>query len=242
VAAIGMMVGFLGGLFGKGGSAVATPLLAAIGIPPIIAVASPLPAVIPSTLVAARTYARAGCVDRSIVVWASAFGLPATLIGAIATRWIAGGALVVGTEVLLLGLGLRFILVPGQPEERVAEVRALRLRIAAVATVVGLISGLLANGGGFLFAPLIVVVLHRSLKEALGTSAMLATVLAVPGTIVHAWLGHIDWTVTLVFALAAVPLAGVGARVAMKMRLRPLERVYGVALATLSVAFLALAA
>jgi hypothetical protein len=51
--------GFLGGLFGKGGSAIATPSAAAIGIPPYVAVASPLPATIPATLVAARTYWRA---------------------------------------------------------------------------------------------------------------------------------------------------------------------------------------
>ena len=56
IIAIGAGVGFLGGLFGKGGSAIATPLLAAIGVPPIVAVASPLPATIPSTLVAYRRY------------------------------------------------------------------------------------------------------------------------------------------------------------------------------------------
>ena len=40
VAVIGAFVGFLGGMFGKGGSAIATPLLALVGIPPIVAVAS----------------------------------------------------------------------------------------------------------------------------------------------------------------------------------------------------------
>ena len=60
IIGIGAVVGFLGGLFGKGGSAIATPLLAAVGIPPIIAVASPLPATIPGTLVAYRRYRRLG--------------------------------------------------------------------------------------------------------------------------------------------------------------------------------------
>ena len=39
-------------LFGKGGSAIATPLLSLMGYPGFIAVASPLPATIPGTLVA----------------------------------------------------------------------------------------------------------------------------------------------------------------------------------------------
>jgi uncharacterized membrane protein YfcA len=242
VALIGMAVGFLGGLFGKGGSAVATPLLAAIGVPPLIAVASPLPAVIPSSLVSARTYAKAGCVDRRLVLWCALAGVPATLAGAIATRWISGTALVLMTEVLLLGLGLRFLVRPSDDTNGAPSNRVSRWRVALVAVGVGFVAGLLANGGGFLFAPLFVVVLGRPLKQALGTSALLATLLAVPGTIVHAALGHIDWTITLVFALASVPLAQVGARVAIQMRARPLERVYGVALAAMSVAFLALAA
>ena len=50
ILAIGAGVGFLGGLFGKGGSAIATPMLAAVGVPPIVAVAAPLPAFAESAL------------------------------------------------------------------------------------------------------------------------------------------------------------------------------------------------
>jgi uncharacterized membrane protein YfcA len=39
--AIGILIGFLGGLFGKGGSAIATPLLSLIGYPGFIAVVIP---------------------------------------------------------------------------------------------------------------------------------------------------------------------------------------------------------
>ncbi len=60
IVLIGAVVGFLGGMFGKGGSAIATPLLAAVGVPAIVAVASPLPATVPGTLVAYRRYRRLG--------------------------------------------------------------------------------------------------------------------------------------------------------------------------------------
>ncbi len=238
VALIGLAVGFLSGLFGKGGSAVATPLLHAIGISAIAAVASPLPAAIPATFVSARAYGRAGHVERRLVTWGAAIGLPATVAGAIATRWISGDVLVLATELLLLGLGLRFLLAPGEPAGGAGPVRGFGWRAATVALGVGFISGLLANGGGFLFAPLFVVVLHRPLKDALGTSSALACALAIPGTIVHAALGHIDWTITLVFAMASVPFAALGARVALRAKIRPLERAYGVAIATFAVAFL----
>src|SRR6266545_5382684 len=75
IVLIGGGVGFLGGMFGKGGSAIATPLLAEIGVPPIVAVASPLPATIPSTLAAYRHYRNAGLRDPELVRWSIAFGV-----------------------------------------------------------------------------------------------------------------------------------------------------------------------
>jgi uncharacterized protein len=242
VAVVGLGVGFLGGLFGKGGSAVATPLLAAVGIPAIAAVASPLPAVIPATIVSARAYARSGHVDRSLLVPGALIGLPATLLGALTTRWVGGSTLVVATEVVLLALGVRFVLHPDEPHEAPRPVGHRVARVAVVAAAVGFLAGLLANAGGFLFAPLFVVVLRTSLKDAFGTSAALASVLAVPGTIAHAAMGHIDWAVTFVFALTSVPLAGVGARVAMRMRVQSLSRFYGAGLIALSATLLAVTA
>ena len=63
IAGIGALVGFLGGLFGKGGSAIATPMLDVAGVTPLAAVASPLPGTIPGTLVAAYAYWRQGLVE-----------------------------------------------------------------------------------------------------------------------------------------------------------------------------------
>jgi len=238
VLAIGAVVGFLGGLFGKGGSAIATPLLAAIGIPPYVAVASPLPATIPATLVAARTYWRANHVDWRLVRWTIAVGFPATLLGAYATRWVGGNVLVLATEVILAALGLRFLVRPGLPDEIVRDPDWMRTRMVAVAAAVGITAGLLANSGGFLFAPLFVVVLHRGIKDAFGSSLTIGAALAVPGAFVHATLGHIDWTVVVVFGAASIPLSYVGARVALRTHSVKLERLYGAVLATLGVTLL----
>jgi len=238
VVAIGAAVGFLGGLFGKGGAAVATPLLHAVGIPAFAAIASPLPAAIPSTLIAARTYWQAGFMDWRVVRWSIALGVPATVLGAYATRWIGGGALVIATEVILTGLGLRFLLHPGDPTEVHRDPRAFRTKMCAVAIVVGAVSGLLANSGGFLLAPLFITVLDRSLKNAFATSLLVGAALAVPGTIVHAALGHIDWQVVFAFGIASIPLSYLGARVALRTNTARLERIYGVALTALGVSFL----
>jgi uncharacterized membrane protein YfcA len=245
VAAIGLVIGFLGGLFGKGGSAIATPLLAAVGVPAIIAVAAPLPATIPSTLAAGSVYRKAGLIDWRIVRWSLAFGIPATVAGAIATRWIGGAALVTATDCLLVALGLRFLLARRNAHgDAAAGTGSTRERrdplwlLATVAIGVGLVSGLLANSGGFLLAPLYVAVLRLPIKAAFASSLAVAAVLALPSTIVHTALGHVDWAIVAVFASTSVPLSFLGARVALRSDAAKLERLYGAAISVLGAAFL----
>ena len=238
-AGIGLVIGFLGGMFGKGGSAIATPLLAAVGVPAIIAVAAPLPATIPSTLAASSVYWKARLIDWRVVRWSLAFGVPATVAGAIATRWIGGSILVTITDGILVVLGLRFLLARKTDEAHdVRPPRDSAALLASVATVVGLFSGLLANSGGFLLAPLYVAVLRLPIKASFASSLAVAAVLAVPGTIVHAALGHIDWALVAVFASTSVPLSFLGARVALRTDPARLERVYGAAISLLGIVFL----
>jgi uncharacterized membrane protein YfcA len=240
IIAIGAAVGFFGGMFGKGGSSIATPLLAAVGVPAIVAVASPLPAAIPGLIVAYLPYRRLGFVDRDLLRWTLIVGVPATVAGAYLSRFTSGDLLVLATEVIVAALGVRILVKPETNEVVDLDVSHRRLRIVAVALAVGLIGGLLANAGGFLLVPLFLAVLKVPIKTALACSLAAAAVLAVPGTLVHAALGHIDWTVTAVFAAASVPLSGIGARVALRTNAHRLERLYGVMLVAVGVALLAL--
>jgi uncharacterized membrane protein YfcA len=236
---IGAGVGFLSGAFGKGGAAISTPLLHALGVPAIVAIASPLPATIPSTLLASRGYARAGHVDRGVLRTGLIVGIPLTALGAFLTRWVAGEPLILATDAILLALGLRVLLVAHAAPQDVDEDGDEHLlvsprRTVGVVAVAALVSGLLGNSGGFLLAPLFMNVLHMPVRRALGTSLALAAALAVPGTIVHAWLGHIDWSLSLTFGLAAVPFATLGATVALRVRERSLSLAYGIGIALLS--------
>ncbi|HEY4332973.1 MAG TPA: sulfite exporter TauE/SafE family protein [Ilumatobacteraceae bacterium] len=238
-ACIGLAIGFLGGMFGKGGSAIATPLLHAIGVPAIVAVASPLPATIPSTLAASSVYWKQRLIDWRVTKWSVGFGVPATIIGSLATRWIGGGALVRVTDIVLICLGARFLFAKKPAEDaKPKPPRTSAPVLAGVATLVGLISGLLANSGGFLLAPLYVAVLRLPIKAAFASSLAVAAVLAVPSTIVHAALGHIDWVLVGVFASTSIPLSFLGARIAVRTDPARLERLYGAAIGVLGLVFL----
>jgi uncharacterized membrane protein YfcA len=243
---IGITVGFLGGLFGKGGSAVATPLLGLIGFPGFVAVAAPLPATVPGTLIASWAYWRSHLLDWQVVRWSIGVGVPATALGSYLTRYTGARPLLIATGFLVLGFGLSFLLMPREGTSTGVIARGdaphrpsyWRLRLVLVATGVGLISGLLANSGGFLLAPSYAQFLKQPVKKAFACSLAVSAVLALPGTIVHAYLGHISWGVTALIALGSVPCSYLGARVAIRTRASRLERLYGLALTALGTFFL----
>lgn len=243
---IGIIVGFLGGLFGKGGSAIATPLLSLIGLPGFIAVAAPLPATVPGTFIASFEYWKSNLIDWQIVRWSILIGVPSTVLGSYLTYFTGSSPLLIVTGLLVLGFGVSFLLSPKETASTMSEPetpislgkRSWMLRLALVATFAGLISGLLANSGGFLLAPSYARILHQPIKRAFACSLAVSVFLALPGTIVHALLGHIDWLVTLVLAIGSVPFSYLGAKVAIKSPPRNLERWYGVALTLLGAYFL----
>jgi len=243
---IGILIGFLGGLFGKGGSAIATPLLSLLGYSGFIAVASPLPATIPGTMIASAEYWESRLLDWEIVWWSIGVGIPATILGSLFTKFTGARPLLIVTGILVLGFGLSFLFSPrekgstGASPDQLAENRPdyWRLRLVLIATVVGIISGLLANAGGFLLAPAYSRFLKQPLKKSFACSLAVSAALAVPGTVVHAYLGHISWPVAGLVALGSVPFSYLGARIAIRTKASRLERVYGVVLTGLGAFFL----
>jgi len=227
-SAAGAAVGTLFGLFGVGGSSFATPLLSLLGVPAVVAVASPLPATIPAALAGAYAYGRERELDWSTAKWSIIGGLPATVVGALASGKVGGRALLVASGGVLATVGLRVLrpLSDAQVDAGTARRKHPGLVVAGAAGV-GLITGLLANGGGFLLVPLYVVGLGLAMRRAAGTSLIVIAALAVPTLITHWALGHIDWTVAASFAAGAVPAALIGSRLAHHLAGDSLRRGFG---------------
>jgi uncharacterized protein len=87
------------------------------------------------------------------------------------------------------------------------------------------------------WVPLVTTMLGMPLKRALGTSLVLIAIVAVPGTIVHAALGHIDWSIFAVLAIGVVPGARIGANIALGTRERTLRLMVGAFLLAVSFAY-----
>jgi uncharacterized protein len=243
-AAFGIVVGFvsgiLSGLFGVGGGIVMTPgIQVLLGAQPIVALATPLPVILPTALTGADTYRRAGQIDLRAAAWMAGPGVFGAIGGAALTDVVDTDLLLVVTAVLLAYQAVAIVrgarsTDDARPDEAPA---ADAPRLLLVGLLAGIVSGLLGIGGGTVMVPLLVGWLGMPLKRALGTSLLTIVALAVPGTVVHWLLGHIDWGIVVAVTVGAVPGAWVGARIALGTRERTLRLLVGSFLLVVSVTY-----
>lgn len=234
VTMIGAAVGFISGLFGKGGSAVTTPILNVfLAVPSYYALASPLPVTLPTTLSAAWAYRRHGMIHRRVVWITCLWGIPATVLGSWMSQWTGGHFLMELTAVFVGFLGIMMLWESNSlpPDGAVVSGRAADFKLAAIALSVGFLSGLLANTGGILYTPLFIWIVRLPPKQAMASSLLVAAILAIPGTVMHWYLGHIDWWLVAALSIGCIPCSYLGARLAIYLRTTTLVKIYGLSLA-----------
>jgi uncharacterized membrane protein YfcA len=226
----GAFAGLLAGLLGVGGGLVIVPalawLLAGQGVPGghlmHVAVGSSLAAIVPTALSSLLAHQRRGSVQ-----WPAVRSLlPGILAGALGGAWLArqvsspGLALLFGSFECLVAMQLFFGLKPAAHRGLPA---AAGMGIAGV--IIGAISALLGIGGGTLTTPYLLWN-GVDIRRAVGTSATCGLPIALAGAAGFAWSGRaamagqawstgfIYWPAVAGIAVASVPLAPLGARLA----------------------------
>ncbi len=251
--AIGFLSGVLSGAFGIGGGIVTTPAIRLLlGAPALIAVGTPLPVIFPSAVTGAITYARRGVADVRSGLWIGAAGALTTVVGAWLTTKVGGTVVLLATAVLVFYAAADMALqawrgprapAPFEPDVESASASALEPgdpsaqhapvgvgRLLAAGAVTGLYSGFLGLGGGFVLVPLLTRWMRFPIKRAIATSLVAVALIAVPGTITHALLGHIDWAIAGLLVIGVVPGALVGARLTLGARERSIRIAFSVLL------------
>lgn len=95
---------------------------------------------------------------------------------------------------------------------------------------------MLANGGGILVVPLLALI-GTSIKRAIGSSIAIVLLGSIPAILIHAYLGHIDWMLTLFLSIGAIPASYVGACITVKMDKDRLRILYGLFILVFSIYF-----
>jgi uncharacterized membrane protein YfcA len=187
-----------------------------------------LPVTVPTAIAGAYNYWRKGLIRKDIVLWAALGGLPGVFIGALGTKVISGQWLMIMTGVFVSFSGLQLI---RRKKEVGGDIFLPRryggVMMLLIGFVVGIFSGLLANGGGFLLIPVFILLLDLSPHEAVGTSLVCVALYAIPGTLVHWWLGHIDWPLVLGLSIGVIPASYLGSKLGLAVREQRIGTAFG---------------
>lgn len=222
--ASGVLVGFVLGLIGGGGSVLAVPLLVyLVGVPsPHVAIGTSAVAVAASALANLIGHARAGNVK-----W------PCALV--FATAGVAGAALgsTLGKEFdgqrLLLLFGVLMIVIAalmfwkrdrsGDVAVRLTRTSAPRLApfLLAYGAGVGMLSGFFGIGGGFLVVPGIIAATGMPLICAVGSSLVSVFAFGLTTAGNYALSGLIDWVLVAFFIGGGIVGGAVGRLAARRL-------------------------
>jgi uncharacterized membrane protein YfcA len=240
---MGAIIGLSSGMFGIGGALLATPLLKIfMGVPAILALATPLVAAVPSAVSGSIAYARTKLVRYDVAWRTLPVAMPLNLLGAYLTKYTPDLVLMVATGAVLLYVAWTFIRRGFRKVDPAGEPSIEEGRFGWQAYVgcgiAGFMSGFLAIGGGIALVPTFIKVLHLPTKQAVATSLLCVAALAVPGVIMHGILHHIDWHIALLLCITVIPMSYLGARIATKMKNSTLERVYGIAMMAFALYFI----
>lgn len=105
----------------------------------------------------------------------------------------------------------------------------------AIGLKAGLASGYVGVGGGFIMVPMFLSLLSLPMKKTSGTSLIAVTILAIPGVIEQAMLGHIDFVAGIAMAVGSIPGAVLGAQLMKRVPERALRIFFGVFLLIMAV-------
>jgi uncharacterized membrane protein YfcA len=239
---LGVVTGFLAGLFGIGGGAVMVPVLtvlfAAQGFSAEylvhLALGTSMATIIPTSIASLRTHHQHGA-----VLWPAVRGLaPGILLGTFGATFLAAylspRPLAIIFCVFMTYVAAQMIL-----NRKPSPARQLPglLGLSSVGAGIGSISALVAIGGGTMTVPFLSWCNVR-LQSAIGTSAAVGLPIAVAGSmgyVLNGWglgglpeltAGFVYWPAVLAMAAATLITAPLGAKMAHRLPVATLRKLF----------------
>jgi len=243
------IVGLILGLLGSGGSAVLVPILVyVIGHETKTSIAESMVIVTVISAIGAIPFARSKCIDWQSVIL---FGPPA-MAGTFLGAWLGGMAsdaaqLSVFGFVLLVAAICMIKNAFGKkqptdsqcaPREPIKLSLNKGLLIISEGMIVGIITGFVGVGGGFLIVPALLILGKLPIRTAIGTSLMIIAMKSAVGFIKYQQIlsaneMSVDWTTVGIFIAIGLIGFAAGKRLNTRLNQRVLRQTFAVFLIVL---------
>jgi uncharacterized membrane protein YfcA len=237
------IIGILLGLIGGGGSILTIPVLVYLfGLSPIVSTSYSLFVVGTTSTVGAFNNYKKGLVN---IKTALLFGLP-SVITVFAIRkyllplvpknlFIIGDITITANTVTMLLFGILMIIaaltmVKNQAEKlnpQLLQQNHLVLKLTLLGIGIGIVTGLLGAGGGFLLIPALVFLVGLPMRQAVGTSLLIIAINSIVGFVGD--IGHfvINWAVLLSITTIAIVGIYIGDWLGKKINENSLKKTFG---------------
>lgn len=227
------LIGLSLGLMGGGGSILTVPVFVyVLGYDPKLAIAMSLPVVGVTSLVGAISHGRSGNVNLRTALAFGAFAMAGAFVGARVALLLDGAVQLTILAVVMLAAATMMFRAPVISEAAGARSPTY---LGLVAIVVGLMTGIVGVGGGFLVVPALVLLGRVPMKSAVGTSLVVIALNCAAGF--AGYMGKVDVPARFMMGFTAVAVVGilVGTYLVRFVSARTLKRTFAVFLVCMGI-------
>jgi uncharacterized membrane protein YfcA len=226
--ALAVLVGALLGLLGGGGSILTVPLLAYVaGLDAKQAIAMSLLVVGVTSAVSAIMHARAGRVQWRTGLLFGMAGMACAYASGLLARFVPDTVLMVGFAVIMIAAAIAMLRGRKNTAAAGGDYRVPVGKIVLLGSAVGMLSGLVGAGGGFLLVPALALLGGLPMPAAVGTSLVVIAMQSFAGLAGHLASVPIDWRLAAIVTTAAVVGSLVGGRLTAMVDPNALRKAFG---------------
>jgi hypothetical protein len=236
----GAITGIVLGLFGSGGSIIAMPaLMYLLNVEAKSAIAMSMGIVAVTATISGWDNWRRGNVDLKVAAMFGLFGVIGTYGGARLGVYTPVQVQLTLFALVMYAAAWKMLQIKKQPVAQLATaggpplsedeaISAHMGHIAAHGVGVGVLTGLVGVGGGFLIVPALVLLSGIPMKIAIGTSLVIVAAKSYSGFAGYVAAVPVDWLTMASFTAVTVAGSFVGTRVAHRFSQETLKRSFGV--------------
>lgn len=235
-----ILVGFVMGLLGGGGSILTIPIFVYMfGIAPVVATAYSLFVVGATATVGTFKNFRNKNINLRVGLL---FGIPSFMGTYLTRRYILPnmpdhvlslGSFDISKDVFIMILfaimmiSASVSMIRDREKSSGTKPKAKPLIVVLLGLVIGLLTGFIGAGGGFIIVPALIFLAHLDIKIAIGTSLFIIMMKSFIGFLGDLQTTTMDWNFLITFAVLAAIGILIGVRVAKKIKASNLKQIFG---------------
>lgn len=227
IVAASLLIGVALGVLGGGGSILTVPILVYLaGMETKEAIATSLFVVGVTSAAGVVSHARAGRVRWRTGLLFGLAGMTGAYVGGRLAAFVPGTVLLVAFALMMIATAVAMIRGRrGEPKRIHHELPVFHVLLDGV--VVGLVTGLVGAGGGFLVVPALALLGGLPVAVAVGTSLLVIAMKSFAGLAGYLASVHIDWGLAALVTATAVAGSLIGGRLAGRIPQDALRKSFG---------------